>query len=220
MKYNKSEIMKNAWTIRRTENLNMSSALKKAWTLAKNKEENNMESDKIKAIIDKWHLELRGEMIGTSRTKGIDKAAFMREVAPHKDEIKAYFKAQEKAASDLLANKIATFEAIPGVAELTKARSQRANWKREFNRMMETGSSKMAYVEAPTADDLAALEARYPMAVFALEAKYRAANTANLDLSSIWTETYDALCDGKAPEMVKADHDARMSKHSASNLWN
>lgn len=219
MKYNKSEIMKNAWTIRRTENTNMSSALKKAWAMAKNKEENNMENEKIKAIIDKWHLERRGEMIGTSQTKGIDKEAFMREVAPHKDEIKAYFMAQEKAASDLLAKKIATFEAIPGVAELRKARTQRAAWKREFNRMMETGSSKMPYVEAPTADDLAALEARYPMAVFALEAKYRAANTANLELSSIWTETYDALCDGKDTEMVKADHDARMSAYTNKHLW-
>lgn len=219
MKYNKSEIMKNAWAIRRAENVNMSSALKKAWALVKNKEVNNMETDKIKAIIDKWHLELRGEMIGTSRTKGIDKAAFMREVAPHKDEIKAYFKAQEKAASDLLAKKIATFEAIPGVAELRKARTQRAAWKREFNRMMETGSSKMAYIEAPTSDELAALETRYPMAVFALEAEYRNANTANLDLSSIWAETYDALCDGKAPEMVKADHKARMDAYTDKHLW-
>lgn len=42
MKYNKSEIMKNAWTIRRNENVNMSSALKKAWAQAKCREENKM----------------------------------------------------------------------------------------------------------------------------------------------------------------------------------
>lgn len=34
-KYNKSEIMKNAWNIRRTTNINMSTALKAAWALAK-----------------------------------------------------------------------------------------------------------------------------------------------------------------------------------------
>lgn len=33
--YNKSEIMKNAWNIRRTKNVSMSSALKEAWAVAK-----------------------------------------------------------------------------------------------------------------------------------------------------------------------------------------
>lgn len=178
-----------------------------------------MENDKIKAIIDKWHLERRGEMVGTSRTHGIDKAAFMREVGAYKTEILAYFKAQEKAAADLHAKQIATFEAIPGVSELRKARNQRAAWQREFDRMMETGSSKMPYVEAPSRDELAALEARYPMAIFALDAEYRAAYTSNLELSSIWSETYDALCNGKDPEMVKADHDAKMDAYTDKHLW-
>lgn len=35
MKYNKSEIMRNAWQIRRDANVNMSIALKAAWALAK-----------------------------------------------------------------------------------------------------------------------------------------------------------------------------------------
>lgn len=35
MKYNKSEIMRNAWAIRRDANVNMSIALKAAWALAK-----------------------------------------------------------------------------------------------------------------------------------------------------------------------------------------
>lgn len=33
--YNKSEIMRNAWTIRRTDNVSMSTALRAAWALAK-----------------------------------------------------------------------------------------------------------------------------------------------------------------------------------------
>lgn len=35
MKYNKSEIMRNAWEIRRNANVSMSVALKSAWALAK-----------------------------------------------------------------------------------------------------------------------------------------------------------------------------------------
>lgn len=178
-----------------------------------------MENREIKALIDKWHLELRGEVIGTSHTKGIDKAAFMREVAPHKDEIKAYFKAKEKAESDLRAKRFETFQSIPGVAELSKARSQRAVWQREFNRMMETGSSKMDDIEAPTPDELADLESRYPMAVFALEAQYRNAHTTNLDLYAIWHDTYNALCDGQDPEAVKAAHDKRMSEYTDAHIW-
>lgn len=34
-KYNKSEIMKNAWSIRKSFNVSMSEALKKAWAKAK-----------------------------------------------------------------------------------------------------------------------------------------------------------------------------------------
>ena len=35
MKYNKSDIMRNAWNIRRTANVDMSTALRAAWALAK-----------------------------------------------------------------------------------------------------------------------------------------------------------------------------------------
>lgn len=178
-----------------------------------------MEKNEIKAIIDKYRLERRGETVGTRQTKGLNKAEFMREVGANKAEILAYFKAQEKAAEDLLAKREKTFANIPGVAELSKARSQRAAWQREFNQMMETGSSIMPHVEAPTPDELAALEARYPMAAFALEAKYRASSVENLELSAIWAETYEALCDGQAPEAVKADHDDRMAVYSKKHLW-
>lgn len=178
-----------------------------------------MENSEIKALIDKYSLVRVNGKLGTYKTKGIDKAAFMREVGAHKDEINAYLDAQEKAESDLRAKRIETFASIPGVAELRKARAQRAQWQREFNRMMETGSSKMPYVEAPTPDELATLEARYPMAVFALEAEYRNANTTNLELYSIWADTYNALCDGQDPEAVKAAHDKRMSEYTDAHIW-
>lgn len=177
-------------------------------------------NNEIKALIEKYSLVQNGEKIGTYKTKGIDKAAFMREVAPRKAEIIAYFEAEKKAAAELRAKRKETFESIPGVAELRKARYQAAEWKREFNRMMETGSSKMRAVKAPTPDEVADLESRYPMAVFALEAEYRAHATVNDQLYTIWNTTYSSLCDGKDPEMVKADHDTRIARHLATNRWN
>lgn len=178
-----------------------------------------MENTEIKALIDKYKLVRRGDKIGTYQTKGIDKDAFLREVGEHKAEINAYFDAQELAEKELREKRAETFDRIHGVKEVRTARAQCAKWRREFNRMMETGSSKMPYVEAPTPDELAALEAQYPIAVFALEAQYRARTTENYELSAIWTETYNALCDGADPESVKAEHDAKMSAFTKRHLW-
>lgn len=178
-----------------------------------------MENNEIKALIEKYHLVRQGDKVGTYQTKGIDKAAFTRDVGTHKAEIIAYFDAEEKAAADLRIKRKNTFEAIPGVLELRKARSQRAEWKREFNHMMETGSSKMRNVESPTPEEITSMESNYPMAVFALEAEYRAHTTQNYQLSTIWNATYDALCDGNNPETVKADHDNRMKQYTTNHLW-
>lgn len=215
-KYNLSDIMKNAWAIRRLENTAMFVALKRAWANAK--EEKSMENE-IKALIEKYHLIRKDGRIGTYHTDGINREEFAREVGAHKAQIIAYFDAQEMAAADLEAKREITFNAIPGVSELRKARAQRAEWKREFNRMMETGSSKMRPIDAPTPEEMSALEMRYPDAVFALEAEYRAHNTVKDQLYTIWNTTYDALRDGQDPETAKADHDARMAKYTAAHRW-
>ena len=65
MKYNLSEIMKNAWAIRRNENTNMSSALKKAWAQAKKKEAEELEHSEIKALVEKYNLVLCGDKVRT-----------------------------------------------------------------------------------------------------------------------------------------------------------
>ncbi len=179
-----------------------------------------MTNEEIKALIDKYHLVRRGEnKVGTYHTKGIDRDIFIQEVGAHKAEILAYFEAEEKAAVELREKRRKTFESIPGVAELRQARSQRAEWQREFNRMMETGDGVMRHVDAPTLEELTALESRYPMAVFALEAEYRARATENYQLSAIWNKTYDALCDGAAPDEVKSVHDAEMDRFVTEHIW-
>lgn len=178
-----------------------------------------MTNEEVKALIDKYHLVRRGDKVGTYHTKGIDRDIFSQEVGAHKAEILAYFEAEEKAAAELREKRRTTFDAIPGVVKLRQARSQRAEWQREFNLMMETGSSKMRPVEAPTLDELEKLESRYPMAVFALEAEYRACATENYQLSAIWNKTYDALCDGVAPDEVKSVHDAEMARYITEHIW-
>lgn len=52
--YNKTEIMRNAWNIRRTANVSMSIALKSAWALAKAM----ISAEKIAADID-WNTKVR-----------------------------------------------------------------------------------------------------------------------------------------------------------------
>lgn len=183
-------------------------------------EDDSMENDKIKAIIDKWHLERRGEMVGTSRTHGIDKAAFMREVGAYKIEILDYFKAQEKAAADMRTKREAAFNAIPGVVALRKGRRQFADWQDAIERMVASGDGYMPHIDHPTAAKLKAMEAQYPMAVFALEAEQRAIYTENYKLASIWKATYDALCEGQNPKAVKALHDSKMEDFTNSIAWN
>lgn len=175
--------------------------------------------DEIKALIDKYHLFRQGDKVGTYQTKGINKAEFMREVGERKAEILAYFDAQEKAAKEKREREEATFESIPGVKELREARHQYGEWMVAFNRMMETGSSKMPAIEHKTPEEIAALEAQYPMAVFALEAQRRANTTSNYRLATIWTDTYQAILDGKDISAVKADHDARMGEYTKSVMF-
>lgn len=230
MKYNLSEIMKNAWAIRRNENTNMSSALKKAWAQAKKKEAEELEHSEIKALVEKYNLVLCGDKVRTYQTKGIDPEKFRAEVGPRKEEIIQYLKAmeQEKHKSlkameqekhKSLERHLRTLDAIPGVQELRRAREQRAAWQRAFDEMMETGSSKMEYVEAPSAEEIKTMERIYPMAVFALEAEYRSSDTQNYQLFTIWQETYTALCNGQNPQTVKSAHDQKMSAYASQHMW-
>lgn len=177
-----------------------------------------MNKEEIKAIIDKYDLVRRGDKVGTYK-RGVDQEQFLREVAQNKAEILQYILDEEKAAAEAKAKRKETFEAIPGVKEIRDARIKRSRWRSAFNRMMESGDGRMEPVSAPSESEIEALEEQYPMAVFALEAEYRAANTQNYELSKIWKKSYEGLLDGKKPESVKAEHDDMMSKFVASKIW-
>lgn len=218
MNYNKYEIMKEAWNIRRSEKLNMSISLKRSWAKAKApKGENKM--NEIKALIEKYQLVKMGDKVGTYNTKGVDKAAFVREVAPRKAEILAYFEAEAKEKEMVRRKKEETFNAIPGVLQIKKARSQRAEWIREFNRAMESEADAMRPVDAPNPQQLKELEDQFPMAVFALESEYRNYNTENFELHDIWSKTYNAICNGQDIAQVKAEHEKRIAEFTEKHLW-
>lgn len=177
-----------------------------------------MGNNEIKALIEKYKLTIKDGKLGTYAR--VNKADFMREVPPLKEEIKAYILAEqhakERAAHEKYEREYATFYAIPGVKEISEARRQAAKWWAAFNEMMETGSSEMPPLKSVTPDEMRALEEKYPMAVFALEAKRRAATTENLRLGSIWATTYQAILDGQDVATVKADHEARMQEYKSS----
>lgn len=177
-----------------------------------------MENSEIKALIEKYNLVRINGKIGTYQTRGIDRAAFQREVGPHKAEIYAYFDAQEKAAAELKAKRKATFEAIPGVKEIREARLQYGEARRKFNQVVESGSSIFPRWNAPTGEEMSEMERRWPMAVFALGIEERACNTSNYELLAIYENLYEALCDGQDPDAVKAEHDKQMHDFAARHI--
>ncbi len=176
-----------------------------------------MNNDEIKALIEKYRLIIQDGKLGTYAK--VNKADFMRDIPPHKAEIIEYIETEKKAAQEKREREEAIFNAIPGVMELREARRQQAAWKAAFNEMMDTGSSNMPYIEHKSPSEMEALETKYPMAVFALEAKSCADNAQNIRLSAIWNDTYQAIKDGQDIAAVKADHEARMNEYRQSVMF-
>ncbi len=178
-----------------------------------------MDTTAIKVLIDKYQLVQVGDKLRTY-SRGVDARTFAAEVSPHKTEIIQYLEAERQAAKVKANAERTTFDAIPGVVEIREARYKVAKWNAALSRMMETGSGRMdASIDQVTPQQLAALEAQYPLAVFALDAERWAHNSDNLQMLTIWKDTYEALCAGKDPAEVKADHDARMSKFTGNVLF-
>lgn len=177
-----------------------------------------MTNQEIQALIDKYHLVQLGDKIGTY-DRSVTREMLVADVAPHKVEIIRYLAAQREAKVALSHKRQETFDAIPGVRELRTAREQFAAWKKALNRMMDTGDCVIPQIVHPTQEQVTALEAKYPLAVFALEAQWRAGVTENYKLGSIWCDTYRALQDGENPETVKAEHDRRMAAFVADSMW-
>ena len=179
-----------------------------------------MTRDELKAAVDKYGLKLmHDDQIVATKTQGVNPAEFRAEIGPHKQEFIEFLVFEERARREEFERREATFEAIPGVAELRVAYEQRGEWHRAFDRMMETGSSIMPAIAAPTPEELKALEEQYPDAVWALEVERREQTTTNYELGAIWKETYDALCDGQDIATVRAQHEEKMKVYTDRHIW-
>ena len=82
-KYNLSNIMKNAWTIRRTTNCTMSNALKRAWTTEKSR---TMET-KMFELVKASNAKIIDGQLMVARETSADVIAVVKE---HKSMISAY----------------------------------------------------------------------------------------------------------------------------------
>lgn len=179
----------------------------------------NISKTEIKALIDKYGLIKIDDKIRACKSNRHNKEQIRDEVAPYKAEILKYLEEKDKARSEEWERKEQIFNSIPGVAEISEARLQFEEWKRRFDYMVEHGTGRMENVEHLTPAQMDALEAKYPMAVFALEARWRAYNTSNYELHAIWQKTYEAICNGEDIEIVKAKHEEKEREFVNRHLW-
>lgn len=178
-----------------------------------------MTNAEIGAMIRKYDLVRKGDKVGTYK-RGIDPDALRAEVAPHKAEILAYMEAQEAEAAARVARRHETFDAIPGVREIRAAREDNAKWRKEFNHMMDTGSSVMRPgVVLHSEEEMSDLEAKYPHAVIALEIQRRANISEDIGLHEIYSKAYNAICDGADIDETKAAMDAELKANSERHMW-
>ena len=178
-----------------------------------------MNREEIQALIEKYKLFVKDGNVGTWRTGDVDRETFVAEVGPHKAEIIEFFDEQKRAILERRERQHANLYAIPGVPELREARRKDSARHDALTRMVDSGSGIMPDVDAPSAEELAALEEKYPLAVFALEAEYRANTVRNYELSAIWRNAYNALLDGQDAAEVKKLTETALMGFTASHIW-
>ena len=174
-----------------------------------------MTAQEIKSMIDHYGLVRHDDKLRITRNQDEAKAN-LETIKSAKQAIFSYLDEEASRAAEAQLKKKATFEAIPGVVAITKAREEWAEYRRAFNAEMETEDPILP--SAPKSD-LTALESRYPDAVFALKVKHQALNSENYEISSIASKAYDALCGGRDVAEVKEEYDQAHNDFVARHLW-
>lgn len=167
----------------------------------------------IKATIEKYGLKdpRNGKIMVTKNQK---EAASV--VPPMKAEILAYWEEERETKKAEEERKQNTFLGIPGVRAIKDARAEWGRYKSEFDRVMHSGGSVFP---AKPSVDLAALEESNPLAVWALSVEHQARYGANVELSSIAKEAYNALRAGNDPEAVWDEYNAAKSAFAQRHFW-
>lgn len=132
-----------------------------------------------------------------------------------KPAILAYWEAEAMELADRQARRELAFRSIPGVDEVSAARSAWAAYTRKFNLVTGHGAGVLPN---PPADRLEDVEAKYPDAVFALDVRTKS-ESGNWKIATIATDAYNALLDGHPVSEVRGRYGAEMAKFADTHLF-
>lgn len=222
-KYNKSNIMKKAWEIRKARNITMSAALKASWNIAKGGFEMTIEE-----LIARYNIRDGADygqngqvLVANARQAKADGVAKVKgEIAARKPEILAALKSRKDAEKCAAEERQAKIDAIPGLKEIRAAREAAANYRYNFRRSFEGeyAVGGMGVGSRPNVD-LKALRTQYPIADAYLRAEAKA-ESDNYQISAIGEAARERIIN--APESYAAaiaQMDTELGKFAERHLW-
>lgn len=174
-----------------------------------------MNENEIKDMIQKYHI-VDGHN-GKLRVPSSLTPSDGERIKAAKADILKYFESVKASAAQIAERELATFESIPGLIELRDARMRWAEWYKEFKRRMEDEMLSNVIPTAPK-DDLKALEATYPEAVFALCIE-KERNSANYEIAEIASEAYKNIMSGVPIPQCKEKYDDAMRDFCNRKMW-
>lgn len=177
-----------------------------------------MTKTEIRNIIDKYGLFRHGDKVAT-RKKGVDPKAFVAEVGPAKAEILIYWEEEEKAQRGLRELKERNFESIEGVREIREAR--RAYYRMESQNYKAWERGDGIYIDCRKEEEtLKAVEAKYPLAVWALDIQHRVEEHGSMtDQAFINNRAYESLRAGDDPKQVKDRYEKETAENVDKHIW-
>ena len=132
-----------------------------------------------------------------------------------KPAILAYWDAESKELADRQARREAAFRSIPGIDEVSSARSAWAEYTRKFKIVTYSGSGVLPNPPAVKPEEV---ESKYPDAVFALDVRDKS-GSENWKIATIAEKAYNAILDGRPVSEVRGQYNAEMEKLTGENLF-
>lgn len=177
-----------------------------------------MTKEAVKNMIDKYALYRVGNDKVATKKKGVDAKEFYAEVGPAKAEILIYWEEEERAQRAQRELKERNFESIVGVQELREARRAYYQIKSQNYKAWERGDG--IYIDCRKEKEIVeALEAAYPLAVWALNIESRAMRGGLNDQAMIIKRAYEALRDGEDPAQVKKRYENETATNVEKHIW-
>ncbi len=228
MKYNKSQIMKRAWEIKRQDNKNIFSlCLKEAW---KEEKEGRNGMD-IKKFVEKYgifqvcHI-AGGETIWEnsisapiSKIKKSEISDVFNKMKEKKAEIVRYFEEEREEKKHQYQERECKIASIEGLAEIKAAYSDLESWHREFEKSFDGECGGLDVRQKPKYD-IEAMRKQYPIADAYLKAESEA-NKSNHELSAIGSKALERIIE--SPENYKeiiGMMNTEIKNFAENHMWN